>query len=237
MTRPFDPRELSGAEGDAPTPAEMSAALAVAGNLETTLAANDIHPSLTFVDRVMDAVAVEPLPQPAIAAGSALRGGRLGAMAAALADSWRVAFSGGRPLAVRAQAAAFVLVVVLALGSLGGIAAVGAVRLLGPSSTDLATPSSGPEVPSARPAQNPAVESSDEPEPSESSEPSDGTEPSEPAETDEPGGTDRPGGTQRPSRTPRPTRTLEPHATDDHGGRGGGAETPEPTETPELETP
>ena len=77
-------------------------------------------------------------------------------MAAALADSWRVAFSGGRPFAVRAQAAAFVLIVVVALGSLGGIAAVGAARLLEPAPSQVASPPpSVPVAPSTQPDPEP----------------------------------------------------------------------------------
>ena len=140
MNRPFHPSELSDVDGSGPTTAELAEALAVARDLESNLAADDIHPSAAFVDRVMGAVVLEPLPQPAIAAGTALRGGRLGAMAAALGDSWRVAFSGGRPFAVRAQAAAFVLVIVVAMGSLGGITAIGAVRFLEAAPSQVAVP-------------------------------------------------------------------------------------------------
>ena len=140
MSRPFHPSELSGADDGEPTSAELGEAVAAARSLESQLAAADVHPSADFVDRVMRAVVAEPRPQPAVAAGLAMRRGRFGSMVAALADSWRVAFSGGRPWAVRAQAAAFVLVAILAIGSLGGIMAVGAVRLLAPA------PSQGPSA-------------------------------------------------------------------------------------------
>ena len=157
MTGPFHPRELSGADDDL-TVGQLAETQATARDLEANLSAADVHPSTAFVDRVMATIASEPLPQPAIAAGSALRGGRLGAMTAALADSWRVAFSGGRPFAVRAQAAAFVLVVVLAVGSIGGIAAVGAARLLDTRPTQPASPlPSVPTAPSARPTAPPSV--------------------------------------------------------------------------------
>ena len=52
-------------------------------------------------------------------AGVAAREGRLGAMVGALRDTWHVAWSGGRPIAARAQAMAFVLLLVLAVGSVG----------------------------------------------------------------------------------------------------------------------
>ena len=58
-------------------------------------------------------------------------------------DSWRLAWSGGRPLAVRAQALAFVLLAAVALGSLGTLGAVGVGRLLSPA-TPPPTRGSGP---------------------------------------------------------------------------------------------
>lgn len=232
MTGPFHPSELSDADGVGPTTTELGDALAVARDLESNLAAGDVHPSATFVDRVMGAVALEPLPQPAIAAGTALRGGRLGAMAAALADSWRVAFSGGRPFAVRAQAAAFVLVVVLAMGSLGGIAAVGAVRLLQPAPSQVASPRpSVPVVTSTQPDQNPSIEPSDRVGPTATPKPTDSDDPEaseDPGETPEATETDKSGGGGGGTQTPRPNRTQRPTETDDHGsgndggGSGGG---------------
>ncbi len=237
MSRPFHPSELSDADGSGPTTAELSEALAVARDLEANLAVGDVHPSSAFADRVMGAIALEPLPQPAIAAGSALRGGRLGAMTAALADSWRVAFSGGRPFAVRAQAAAFVLVVVVAAGSLGGVAAIGAVRFIQAAPSQVASPP--PLVPSTQPLRNPSLEPSDglapAIQPADSEGPKETEQPGqseEPGETQEP--TAKPGGTHDASKTPRPARTPKPTETDDHGAGSGGD--PEPTEDP-TETP
>ena len=89
----------------------------------------------------MAAIEREPVPQPAVALGSALRRGRIGLAAAAIGDAWRVAFGGGRPLAARSQALALVLVVaVLGIG-VGGAAVVGASALL---STDR-SPSPSPD--------------------------------------------------------------------------------------------
>ncbi len=244
MTGPFHPSELSDADGGGPTTTELADALTVARDLEANLAAGDVHPSATFVDRVMGAVALEPLPQPAIAAGTALRGGRLGAMAAALADSWRVAFSGGRPFAVRAQAAAFVLIVVVAMGSLGGIAAVGAVRLLQPAPSQVASPPpSVPVVTAPQPDRNPSIEPSDRTGPTATPKPTDSEEPEaseEPSETPEATETDKSSGDGRGTQTPRPNRTPRPSETDDHGGgdgsggggRGGSGGGGEPTEDP-----
>ena len=73
-----------------------------------------VRPTADFSDRVMAAIEREPVPQPAVALGSALRRGRIGLAAAAIGDAWRVAFGGGRPFAARAQALALVLVVAVA---------------------------------------------------------------------------------------------------------------------------
>ncbi len=48
-------------------------------------------------------------------------------------DAWRMTWSGGRPLAVRAQAFALVLVAALAVGSVGSLGVVGVARLLTPA--------------------------------------------------------------------------------------------------------
>lgn len=238
MSRPFHPSELSGADGGEPTSAELGEAQLAARALESQLAAADVHPSADFVDRVMRAVVDEPRPQPAVAAGLAMRRGRFGSMVAALADSWRVAFSGGRPVAVRAQAVAFVLVAILAVGSLGGIMAVGAVRLLAPAPSQVpsppvvgptARPSDGVPTPdSARPTTTPKL-------PGATAEPSDGPEATDSAEPTD--GEDA-GKTPDATKTPRPTRTphetAEPTETaeiEDGGGGGGGAgedSTPDP---------
>ena len=217
MTRPFHPSELSGADGGEPTSAELGEALATARAIETQLAAADVHPSTEFAARVMAAIADEPKPQPAVAAGVALRQGRIGTLFAALADSWRVAFSGGRPLAVRAQAAAFVLVAILAAGSLGGIGLVGALDVLAPNRS-----------PSPPPTQAAPVTPSPRLGPTETSQPTDTTEPTETpdaSETPEPSETREPARTARPGKTDHPNETPEPTETDDHGdGSGGGGQ-------------
>jgi hypothetical protein len=214
MTRPFHPSELSGADGGEPTSAELGEVLATARAIETQLGAADVHPSTGFADRVMAAVALEPKPQPAVAAGLALRRGRIGTLFAALADSWRVAFSGGRPLAVRAQAAAFVLVAILAAGSLGGIGLVGALDVLAPNRS-----------PSPPPSQLAPVTASPTFGPSDTSQPTDTTGPTETpesSETPEPSETKDPTRTARPGKTEHQNETPEPTETDDHGGGSGG---------------
>ena len=89
------------------------------------------RPSAEFVDRVMVAVAREPLPAPAIAAGEAMRRrtGR-GALLAAIGDGWRVLVGTGHPLAARAQALALVVVAVVVVGSASSLAVVGAANVL-----------------------------------------------------------------------------------------------------------
>jgi hypothetical protein len=225
MNRPFQPGELTGADGGVPNSVELGEALATARAIETQLGATDVHPSTGFADRVMEAVAAEPRPQPAVAAGLALRRGRLGAMVAALADSWRVAFSGGRPLAVRAQAAAFVLVAILAAGSIGGIGLVGALDVLAPNRSPSPPPTqAAPVTPSPRLG---PTETSRPTETTEPTETPDASETPEPSETREPTGTARPGRTEHPNETPEPAETEDPE--DDgagHGGDGGGSDDP-----------
>ena len=54
----------------------------------------DLRPAADFTDRVMAAIEREPVPQPAVALGSALRAGRFGLAASAVGDAFRVAFGG-----------------------------------------------------------------------------------------------------------------------------------------------
>lgn len=230
MTRQLRPADLAGADGLEPAAPEVAEALATARELDASLAAADVHASATFADRVMEAIAAEPLPQPVIAAGLAVRRGRVGALVGALADTWRVAMTGGRPFAVRAQAAAFVMVAVVAFTSLGGVAAAGALQILGPRSTaPIELDSSATPVPPAAPAVAPAPTASpapsDSPGPTESVAPTAPPRaPTAPVRTATP--TEAPTRTPHPSRTPRPTETPAP------------TDTPKPTETPhETETP
>jgi hypothetical protein len=160
-------------------------------------------PAEDFADRVMTAIADEPLPQPVRAFGLAVVAGRFRAAAAAVGDSWRVATSGFAPAAVRAQAFALVLVVAVATITVAGGATVGAINLLSPNGP---TPTPAPTVspaPSPSPSDEPVIDASTGPTPSETV---------EPTETPEPTGSDDHGG-----RTPRPTAT----GTDDHGGGSG----------------
>lgn len=222
MSPSFHPSELTGADAVQPTTAELAETLSIARELESRLAAADVHPSTGFADRVMAAVVAQPRPQPAMAAGLALRRGRIGAMLSALADSWRIMFSGQHPIAVRAQALAFVLIAALAVGSLGGAAAIGAVRLLGPAPTEPG-PAPSLNVPVAQPTPSPSLAPTEDAAPTDGSEATpDPTETAEPSDTAKPGKTPR--ATPKPSETPEPNETDEPGSGDGHGGDGHGGD-------------
>jgi hypothetical protein len=93
-----------------------------------------VRPPVDFADRVMAAIATEPLPQPVRAFGVALLAGGLNAAAASVGDAWRVVGGGLTPLAVRVQALALVLALTVASLAVAGGATVGAIGLLTTSS-------------------------------------------------------------------------------------------------------
>jgi hypothetical protein len=186
-----------------------------------------------FTDRVMLAIAREPLPQPARAFGVALLAGRVRAAAAALGDAWRVAIGGSTPLGVRGQALALVLLVGVGSLAVAGGAAVGAMDLL--AQNPAVTPGPTTPLPSQAP---PSAMPSPSPDPSPS--PSPETTPDASPTAQNPGAVETPRATVR-LRTASPTAT----GTDDHGGgsgsgsgssgsgsgSGGGVQTPEPSPT------
>ena len=179
---------------------EERVAAKVSRELESLAAESGVQAPVGFVDRVMAAVAREPLPQPARAFGAALLGGRFSAAIASIGDAWRVVLGGSTPIDVRAQALALVLVVAIGSLMLAGGAAVGAMGLLNANpSTNPApsTPLPSEVVPS--PSPNPSPNPSVSPEASPSVEPTGSPEP-----------------TNTPNETPSPT------GTDDHGGGSGG---------------
>ncbi len=143
--RRFDLAELSD-DQFALTEADIVAATAIARDLEA-IAERDDAPTVGFSDKVMAAIVAEPTPKPTRVFGAALRAGRFGTAVAAIGDAWRVAFGGGRPFAVRGQALALVLVVLIGVLGLGGGAAVGASRLLNPDVAPPPSPSPAPSVP------------------------------------------------------------------------------------------
>lgn len=197
--RRFDPAELLDDEGTR-TAADVLDTADIARELEL-VAGREAGPGEHFTDRVMAAIATEPTPQPTIAFGLALRAGRARAALGAIGDSFRVAFSGGRPLAVRGQALALVFVVLVGVLGTGGGAAIGAARLLAPDATPTPTPTEEP-VPSPTPEPTPS------PTPT-------------PTPTDSPAPTP----TAEPTETAEPTSTDddEPESTDDSSGSGSGS--------------
>lgn len=194
----------------------------MARELDGIATAGGVRVSDDFADRIMAAVAAEPLPQPVRAFGVALVAGHLRAAAAAVGDAWRVVSSGVVPIGVRAQALALVLVIAVGSLTIAGGATVGAIGLLGP---DQAPPSPSPVVPSPSPSVAPSP--SIDPSPSATTEPSASVEPSETA------------GPTSTGTAPSRTATPSPTGTDDHGGgsgsgsgSSGSGQTPEPAETP-----
>jgi hypothetical protein len=192
----------------------------------TMTIASAIKPTEGFADRVMAAIAGEPLPQPVRAFGIALVGGHLRAAAAALGDAWRTISSAPTPIAVRAQALALVLVVLIGSLAVAGGATVGAMGLLSgtPPTPGPSVPPPSLVIPSPSPSPAPEPTPSEGPVESSTAEPSDSPEPTHTAGTHE---------TAKPTVRPR---TATPTATDDYGGgsgsgSGGGGETPSPTET------
>jgi hypothetical protein len=202
MTGPFRPAELDGAD-EPLSPAELAEALSAARELEAAAMAADVRPSLGFSARVMAAVAAEALPRPVAALGWAARRWRVRALVAALADTWHLAWSGRRPLAARAQALAVVVVLIVAVGSVSGLAVAGVAGMLGKSMVTAPSPSAvpataGPSSEEASPSPTPSAEPRATPEPPET--------PATPKRS-----------TPRP--TVHPTETSEDG--DDHGGSDG----------------
>jgi hypothetical protein len=221
MSRRDDRRYDSGAALGSSSASEMSRAAKAAGALERFARSDFVRPSDGFADAVMLAIAREPLPSPAVVLGLALREGRLGGLLAGLVDSWRVARTDGRPLAMRLQGFAFVLLVALATVSLTATLAVGARALLfrnDPVTPSVVAPS--PPPPSihaieAAPSQEPTTRPSAPP-----------TESSEPTPT--PASTPRQPATPKPAATPHPTETEAPNESEEPGD----VETPNLTATP-----
>ena len=170
--RRFHPAEIDVELG--PESAEL---LATARDLESYAATGLAAPTVGFEDRVMAAIADEPMPR---AAG---RG-----FLATVRDAWAIAFGSGRPVALRAQAFAMLLALAVAVGSVGSVAVVGAARLLGdqgpvPPTVPSPSPSPTPSPSLVSPSPSPSISPSPTPSPSAS-----------PVETEEPSGTDDNGG-------------------------------------------
>jgi hypothetical protein len=218
--RRFTPDELDGVAGILPD--ELAAEARVARDLEGVSARGGVKPSSDFTDRVMGAVSVEPVPAPVIAAGSALRHGAALGFLASIRDSFRVAFDGGFPVAVRAQALALVLVVTGVVAGTG-LATAGAVGLLDERGSPSPAPTVAAPSPSDQPSATPmptstpdATSESASPSATPSSTPAPGE--SEATETDGPGGTDE------------AAETAEPG--DNGGGDGSSGAGSDPTPEP-----
>ena len=200
LGRGFGSDELP--ELDAAASADLAASLQIGHLLEATVATPALEPRADFVGRVMESVVAEPEAHPAGAIGRALRYRRPWGVVLGVRDAWRVAWAGAWPGALRLEAIAVVLVAVLALGSIGGTAVVGALSLLAPDGS----PGPSPTLqPSPRPSPTPAL--SAPPSPSPAATP-DATEPADPTET--------------PDATETPEAEETPEASDDNSGPGGG---------------
>ncbi len=214
----FHPAELDGAV----PPADEGEVLAAAREVEWLVATDDVGPGAGFTDRVMAAVTAEPTPSPLGAGTSAARRGSVGGVLAAWRDLWRVAWTGGRPLAVRGSALAVVTLVIVGVVGAGAVGAGALAGLVGrgdqtapPTQIVPASPESRPSpsaLPSPVPSALPSPTSSPSPSPSQSADPGEEPSPSEgadPSERAEAEATARP--TARP--TPRATSTHEPGET------------------------
>ncbi len=247
---PFSPAELDGVDGIAPD--ELAADRRIARELEGAADRGTVRLSADFAERVMAAIAAEPAPAPARAAGAAIRRGSLGAFLVSFRDAWRVSFGTGFPMAARAQALALILLAsgvlassgVLTAGALGvftdrgtgpaPIQATDAPVVTGqptPAPTLAPTESTGPTSGSIEPAETGSPKATETPSPAPTETQGSGETPEA---TSGAGGSTE---THRPP-TPRPTRT--PGATDqptptndgeDHGTPGPTG-SPQPTEAP-----
>ena len=126
-----------------------------------------------FVDRVMAAIAAEPMPRGTFLAGSTGLLHDVLAPVIAVAEAWRVSMTRGRPLLIRAQAFALVLAVAFAVGSAGALAAIGAGQWLaaerhdGPAVVPTPTPPTNEGIlpPTVTPTPTPEPVATDAPTP------------------------------------------------------------------------
>jgi hypothetical protein len=210
---------------------EDAAAFAMGRELQALAERTKTGTSAPFVDGVMAALATEPGPKPSIALTTAARERRPRGVLSAIGDTWRVAFSGGRPFAVRAQALAFVLVVIVASGSLGGVVAAGAWGMVVRPQTTVPLPTDHGLLESARPTPPPSVL------PGVVAAPTASPVAGMPEATETPRASDDAGSTAAPTRSPEHTRTptARPTETDHRTPRPTETsdDTPEPTDTDE----
>ena len=211
---PFGPGELPPSEPGG----DLATSLATGRELEGLAAERMADPGEEFTDRVMAAIATEPVPQPVHVAGRALRVGAPIALLGAFRDAWRVAFGQGYPARARAQGLALVLVAAVGVGALttaGGAAVAGA---LGAFDGDRPSPAPTTEpspLPTTSPLQSPSVSPSPTVSPTPSPDP---TRSPAPTETPEPTDTDEPDETDEPD----DDRTDEPDEDSSGPGSDGG---------------
>ena len=191
-------------------------------------------PSAGFEDRVMAALADEPIPGAVGFLTPLRRDGAVAGFAASVRQAWRAALGSGRPLAGRASALAYVLAIVIAGTSLAGVATVGAagaLGLLGPNQTTRPNPTAPlPSQPALIiPLPTMAPPSSD---PIESpSEPADGS--GDPGATfDDHGGGPEPSDDHGGNSGPGSSDDSSPGSSSSNSGQGSGSETPQPSRTP-----
>jgi hypothetical protein len=142
-------------EADEVAPSDATQMRSAAAELERFARATDIAPRAGLSAQIMASLAAEPTPAPLTALSDATRRRRLAGMLAALRDTWRVAFTGGRPVAIRLSAAMAVVVLLATVGSVGGLAAVGAWSALNPPATSPAPSPSVDQVPVIVPPMQP----------------------------------------------------------------------------------
>ena len=199
-------------EADEVAPADARQIRTAAAELERFARATDFAPRAGLSAQIMASLAAEPTPAPLTALSDATRRRRLAAMLAALRDTWRVTFTGGRPVAIRLSAAMVVVVLLATVGSAGGLAAVGAWSVLNPPATSPAPSPSVDQPPVVVPPAQPSLSvtmppATMGPEPSMSPAP---TQSQRPTSSATPMPTTRP--TTKPMPAPMPTHHPEPTA-------------------------
>ncbi len=225
MNAPRDGRfladELIGAYGFRADDPEAAGIASIAVELETLASGGPSRTTAEFADRVAAAISAEPMPAPVVAARRAIGRRSLSGFLAAVGDAGRVAFGASRPILMRGQAFALLLIVLLGVLSAGGAAAAGAAQLLAPApaTQNRATPSVSPS-PLPSPIPSLTTDAVATPHPT-ASQPAG----AEPVRTGEPASSARAVETPRSSETPRSGETGKPLDTPKPG------ETPRPTDS------
>jgi hypothetical protein len=238
------PRRLDPTELGPGGPAELDEALTTAAWLEGSMLDVPIRPGPDFAGRVMAALADEPTPGAAGFLVPLHRRGLVAGFLASVRQAWTAASTGGRPVAMRATALAYVLAVAVGGTALAGVATVGvgsALGIIGPSTTatppptpaptdiaeptGLPSPMTAPPEPSREPGESEGPDATDDhggssgPVPSDDHGGSDSSGPgSSGSDSDDHSGSSS-GSDDSASATPRPTGTPRP------------TDTPEPTQT------